>query len=321
MPKIVNKQRLPLETKVGHGKAHGKVILMGEHAVVYDQLAIAVPVPTVSVYAMVRASQTSGHYLTCRYYEGLLAQAPQHLENIVAAIDLALKHTKGTSQALHITIESEIPQERGMGSSAAVAVAVVRAVCDYYKVEVSDEALRYMVNQAEVIAHGNPSGLDTWMTSTMQPVLYQKGHTPSAFQMQMGGYLVIADSGQAGRTKEAVQQVRTQLTQEPELTAQQLVAIGEFVKQAHQAILSQDLVQLGRLMTYNHYYLSRFGISTPELDQLVKAAWLAGALGAKLTGGGLGGCVIALAATPEVADKVADAMRINGAKQTWTMAV
>ena len=320
VPKTASKQ-LAANAKVGQGLAHGKVILMGEHAVVYDQLAISLPVPTVEVRASVRRTSHHAPYLSCRYYKGPVAKAPSHLDNIVAAMELAVKHCKAPQEALHIMIESDIPQERGMGSSAAVAVAVVRAICDYYDVPLQDDALHYMVNQAEVIAHGNPSGLDTLMTSTLQPVLYRKGHTPISFQMEMGGYLVVADSGQAGRTKEAVQQVKQRLAQSTEQTAQQITTIGSFVKQAHQAILAHDLTQLGRLMTYNHYYLSQLGVSTPQLDQLVKSAWLAGALGAKLTGGGLGGCVIALVASKEAAQKVADAMRANGAKRTWLMAV
>ena len=102
---------------------------------------------------------------------------------------------------------------------------------------------------------------------------------------------------------------------------QSLAAIGDFTQQAHGAIQAGDLVQLGRLMTYNHYYLSQLMISTPELDKIVKAAWLGGALGAKLTGGGLGGCVIALAKDGLTAEVVAEAMRQAGARQTWTMTV
>lgn len=95
--------------------------------------------------------------------------------------------------------------------------------------------------------------------------------------------------------------------------------MGQFVHKAYQAIERQDIVELGRLMTYNHYYLNRIGVSTPELDNIVNAAWLAGALGAKLTGGGFGGCVIALAKTPQSALQIADSMKEAGAIQTWTL--
>ena len=311
------------DSPVGMGTAHGKVILMGEHAVVYDYPAIALPVPAVAIRVRVTPTQHQADYLSCRYYKGPLADAPQELQNVQAAISLAQEHCAPKNQvsAIHIRIDSDIPQERGMGSSAAVAVALVRALADYYGVSLTQEVLHYMVNKAEVLAHGAPSGLDTLMTSTTQPALYRKGLTPQAFQMNLGGYLVIADSGQAGQTKLAVAQVAQLAQDRPDQVMKTMAAIGECTIQAQQAIRQGDLVALGRLMTYNHYYLNQLKVSTPELDNIVKSAWLAGALGAKLTGGGLGGCVIALASHAQQAEAISQAMRQAGAGRTWTMAI
>ena len=300
------------DSPVGMGAAHGKVILMGEHAVVYDYPAIALPVPAVAIRVRVTPTQHQADYLSCRYYKGPLADAPQELQNVQAAIGLAQEHCapKNQDSAIHIRIDSDIPQERGMGSSAAVAVALVRALADYYGVSLNQEVLHYMVNKAEVLAHGAPSGLDTLMTSTTQPALYRKGLTPQAFQMNLGG-----------QTKLAVAQVAQLAQDRPDQVMKTMAAIGECTIQAQQAIRQGDLVALGRLMTYNHYYLNQLKVSTPELDNIVKSAWLAGALGAKLTGGGLGGCVIALASQAQQAEAISQAMRQAGAGRTWTMAI
>lgn len=303
-------------TRTGIGTAHGKIILMGEHAVVYQFPAIALPLPTIQVTATVTSSQAS-HSLDCHYFQGNLAQVPPHLYNIQAAVRLTQAYCQQAHDSIHLTIESDIPQERGMGSSAAVSVAIVRAICHYYQQTLDDETLHAIVNQAETIAHGTPSGLDTLMTSTATPVLYRKGEQPHIIQQTLKGYLVVADSGQTGKTKEAVHHVRQLAQQDPYFVQNAMEAIGNFTQQAHQAIQQQNITTLGRLMTYNHYYLSQLGISTPQLDAIVKSAWANGALGAKLTGGGLGGCAIALTTTKEMAEKIARAMRQAGAKQTW----
>ncbi|MGO4939664.1 mevalonate kinase [Fundicoccus sp. Sow4_D5] len=304
-------------SKVGHGYAHSKIILMGEHAVVYDYPAIALPFPAVQVHVQVEASQHSNSYIDCQYYAGPLEDAPSMLANLKRAISLTLDSFKILSQPIQITIDSTIPQERGMGSSAAVSVAIVRAICDYYCVPISDKQLHLIVNQAEVIAHESTSGLDTLMTSTPNPVIYRKSQTPRPFPLKMDAFLVVADSGQAGQTKLAVNHVRLLKEKKPLLVEELMSAIGKFVQQAHDAIQANDATELGRLMTYNHYYLNQLGISNPILDRIINAAWLGGALGAKLTGGGLGGCVIALATDEASAQVVAQEMKEAGAIQSW----
>lgn len=303
--------------KIGHGYAHSKIILMGEHAVVYDYPAIALPFPAVQVHVQVEASQHSNSYIDCQYYAGPLEDVPSMLANLKRAISLTLDSFKILSQPIQITIDSTIPQERGMGSSAAVSVAIVRAICDYYSIEITDKQLHLIVNQAEVIAHESTSGLDTLMTSTAHPVIYRKSQTPRPFELKMDAYLVVADSGQAGQTKQAVNHVRLLKEKKPLLVKELMAAIGKFVQQAHEAIEGNDPVELGRLMTYNHYYLNQLGVSNPILDRIINAAWLGGALGAKLTGGGLGGCVIALAHDEASAKAVAQVMKDAGALKSW----
>lgn len=313
------KNSLSSYDKIGKGRAHGKIILMGEHSVVYDYPAIALPFMSAPVNVTVSQSPKSDHELQCIYYTGTLKYAPFHLHNIQHVVQLTLSMIKEEAQPLLIQIDSQVPGERGMGSSAAVSVAVVRALCDFYQYPLTNDQLYYLTNQAELIAHEATSGIDTLMASSDQAIIYRKSQSPAFFNCHLDAYLVVADSGITGQTKQAVSFVAHQLKQSPQKVTHYMSTIGDFVQQAYDAIQTDDVDQLGRLFTYNHYYLAHLNVSSPELDRLVTAAWTAGALGAKMTGGGLGGCVIALARTKEDALKVSQAFKAHGAHQTWLL--
>lgn len=306
---------------VGVGKAHSKIILMGEHAVVYDYPAIALPFDKASIEVVVTPSLTGHHSLISDYYKGRLDAAPDILKNIRHALNLTLESFKLKNDPLHLSVQSTIPVGRGMGSSAAVVVAMVRAICDFYQVPLSPYQLQFIVNQAEVIAHESTSGIDTLMASSNQPVIYRKSQQARTFEFNLPAYLVVADSGQEGRTKQAVGHVRRLREANPQFVANTMNSIGNFVQRAYEAIQAEDINELGRLMTYNHYYLNQLEISNSLLDRIVNSAWLAGALGAKLTGGGLGGCVIALADSLISAKLIEDAMIEAGAQKTWSMSL
>ncbi|MBG9980568.1 mevalonate kinase [Facklamia lactis] len=309
----------PPTKKIGTGQAHSKIILMGEHAVVYDYPAIAMPFTAVQVEVKVHASHKPYTSIDCQYYRGPLEQIPEHLENLKTALHLAIESMRLKEIPLDIKIESTIPQERGMGSSAAVVVALIRAICDFYHVQISDYQLRLITNEAEVIAHQSTSGIDTLVTSSSNPIIYRKSQKPHSFKLDLDAFLIVADSGQAGRTSLAVNHVHELKKVKPHFVEQAMATIGRFVNQAYQAIRLGDRTELGRLMTYNHYYLNQLGISNQELDRIVNAAWLAGALGAKLTGGGLGGCVIALAEDQHHGEIISEAMMKAGASKAWLL--
>lgn len=311
--KPVNKE------EIGIGTAHSKIILMGEHAVVYDHPAIALPFPAANTKVTITPSDSHESYIQSRYFNGKLAEVPTELDNLKEAIKVTSTSLNLKAKPLNILIESTIPSGRGMGSSAAVTVALVRSLCDFYDCELPDYLLQFIVNQAEVIAHESTSGLDTLITSSMQAVIYKKSQQPHPFSFGLDAYLVVADSNQEGHTKQAVGKVRQLKESQPDFINSVLEAIGTFVYQAMDAIRNKNIQELGRLMTYNHYYLNQLEVSNSRLDQIVNAAWLAGALGAKLTGGGMGGCVIALAQTAQEAQAVEDAMKAAGAIQTWQL--
>lgn len=305
--------------EIGIGTAHSKIILMGEHAVVYDHPAIALPFPAANTKVTITPSVTAESLIQSRYFNGKLDQVPAELDNLREAVKVTLTSLNLTYKPLNILIESTIPSGRGMGSSAAVTVALVRALCDFYDCELAEYLLHFIVNQAEVIAHESTSGLDTLITSTLQAVIYKKSQQPLPFIFALDAYLVVADSNQEGHTKQAVGKVRQLREFQTEFINGVLEAIGNFVYKAMDAIKNKNVEELGRLMTYNHYYLNQLEVSNSRLDRIVNAAWVAGALGAKLTGGGMGGCVIALTHTADEAQKVEEAMKAAGAIQTWQL--
>lgn len=302
--------------KTAVGFAHGKIILMGEHSVVYGEPAIALPFPAATVQATV--TETSGPVtIDCVFYSGDLQKAPATLKNIRAAIDASCALLQLPFKDFNVSIVSTIPAERGMGSSAAVAAAVIRALFHYERTELSNEQLLPLVNIAEAIAHGNPSGLDALMTSSTSPVYYTKDSPFTPFPLSIDAQLIVADTGERGQTRKAVEDVATLNKMNPQQTQDTIHALGQLVVLSRTAIEENDPVALGQRMSQAHELLKDLTVSNSTLDHLVNVALKNGALGAKLTGGGRGGCIIALAYTQKEAEKIAHSLERAGAKNTW----
>ncbi|MGT2925714.1 mevalonate kinase [Streptococcus cuniculipharyngis] len=283
---------------LGVGQAHSKIILMGEHAVVYGYPALALPLADIRVTCQVKAGQPKTH---------------QTDDTLAHAINLAKNHLGQAAYPLSYTIESQVPRQRGMGSSAAVSLAAIRAVFDYFDADLADDLLRDLANQAERVAHSNPSGLDVRTCMSNQAIKYIRNKGFEPLHLNLGAYLVIADTGIHGQTKEAVQKI-ADLGQQAE---QLLADLGQLTLAAEEAIAQKDLSSLGQGMTQAHYKLAELGVSCLEADTLVATALEAGALGAKMSGGGLGGCIIALVANPQQVADISQLLKEKGAQQTW----
>ncbi|MCK3904727.1 mevalonate kinase [Streptococcus suis] len=298
------------------GKANGKIILMGEHAVVYGQPAIAMPFSAVEITAQVRA-QGQALSVACDFYEGLVHKMPKIWESLKHAIRFSLYRIGApTDPAIHIEISSTIPAERGMGSSAAVAVAVARALFAYYEKELTDSELWDIVQSSEKIAHGNPSGVDAATTSGKSPVFFIKYQPIEPLVLKFRAHLVVADTGVTGNTLEAISDVADLLEKKPE--AIKLVEeLGNLTRQAKEDLATDQAELLGSRMNQAHALLQELGVSDPSLDKLVSLAQENGALGAKLTGGGRGGCMIALVRTGQDAQTLSQILTQAGARQTW----
>ncbi|GAB2501483.1 mevalonate kinase [Alkalibacterium psychrotolerans] len=302
------------------GTAHGKLILIGEHAVVYNEPAIAFPFPAAPVE--VRIEKITGQtVLTSTYFQGRLKDIPEALTNLSMLIHTVCQDLNQSVNGLHITISSKIPPERGMGSSAAVATAVTRALYSLCERELTDSQLLTYVDLSEKIAHGNPSGLDARVTSSASPIYFKKGSHFKPLDLNLEGYLIAADTGVKGQTRLAVEGVARQMKDNPVSTKKIIQAIGQLSDKAKAAVETNQIEQLGLLLSKAHLYLKQLQVSSRQLDQLVDAALASNALGAKLTGGGRGGCMIALAKTQKQAEAIASDLMKNGAAQTWIHAL
>ncbi|WP_043448841.1 mevalonate kinase [Halotalea alkalilenta] len=299
----------------GHGVACGKFILIGEHSVVYGEPAIAMPLHSVRMSARV-AHGAPEHWFESELYQGPLARLPAPLAGVKAAIEACLEELGERPEGLHFIIESEVPTERGMGSSAAVAGAVVRALFDLYRRPLDRDTLFALVQVSERIAHGNPSGLDAVATSAAAPIHFQRGEFRD-LPIALTGVFVIADTGVKGGTRQTVADLGARFAAERSEVEPRILRLGRLTEEARVCLADDRPARLGELMNEAHAQLATLDISSPELDRLVEAALAHGALGAKLTGGGRGGCMVALCTDAEAASVVAEALLASGARQTW----
>ena len=229
------------------------------------------------------------------------------------AVYASLEYLDIKESCIRCEIDSAIPEKRGMGSSAAISIAAIRAVFDYYQAELPHDVLEILVNRAEMIAHMNPSGLDAKTCLSDQPIRFIKNVGFTELEMDLSAYLVIADTGVYGHTREAIQVVQSKGKDALPF----LHALGELTQQAEDAIRQKDAEELGQILSQAHLHLKEIGVSSPEADSLVETALSHGALGAKMSGGGLGGCIIALAASLPHAQELAERLEEKGAVQTW----
>ena len=300
--------------------APGKVILFGEHAVVYGQPAIAVPVTQVRARAIVTAEprQPAGSVLIQAPVIGLearLAELPP--QNPLASVARLVFAELGLSQppALTIRVTSTIPVAAGLGSGAAVSVAIIRALSEFLGRRLPAERVSSLAYEVEKLHHGTPSGIDNTVIAYARPVYFvrqQDGNLIETFRVAKPFTILIADSGVPSPTAITVGDVRRAWQAEPDRYQRLFSTVGGIVRAARAAIESGEAGSLGPLMDENHALLCEIGVSSPELERLVRAARKAGALGAKLSGGGRGGNLIALV-TPEIAGTVAQALRQAGA--------
>lgn len=301
----------------GHGQTWAKAILLGEHSVVYGHPAVAVPLQDLRIRAT--ASPTSGpSTLSSLDYSGPLDQAGSRFASVARAFEVAREFSGGLGQAFDITTVSDFPHERGLGSSAAAAGAIIRAVLDACGREASSDELFALTQMAEQIAHGKPSGLDAAATCSPCPIRFQGGQMRPLSQRIDNAFLVIADSGVHGSTREAVSGLRQRYENDPENIGPRINHLGTLTQIAIMTLDQADAPALGAVMNEAHTLLTELSLSLPILDDLADAARRAGALGAKLTGGGLGGCVIALVAGQPATRRVRAALERVGAAATWS---
>ena len=297
--------------------APGKIILFGEHAVVYGRPALAVPVT--QVHADVEVSDASR--------AGIWIEAPDvdlHAElntlpsdHPIASILHNFLFLSRVSRFpnLQINISSTIPVASGLGSGAAVTVALTRALSSHLHFPMKDEDVNAFTYEIEKLYHGTPSGIDNTVITYARPVYFVKGQPIETFKVGKPFTIVIGDTGLSAPTKESVGDVRRLWIHNQSRWESVFDKITEVSFTARRAIEQGHPEMLGELMNDNHALLQKMTVSSPELDRLVSAACKAGAMGAKLSGGGRGGNMIALV-TLEMAESVSSALKEAGARNT-----
>lgn len=276
--------------------AYGKVILVGEHAVVYGVPAIAVGVG-VAATASARAAQHSALSIGLRRWDLAAREAPATLEARAFEV-LITAVAGGGSPQLEAEVQLHQPSGVGLGASAAIGVALARAVSDALGKPSEQRPAAEILAAAQAwenVFHGKASGVDAATAYHGGCLWFRPSDPPEPLRLQRPLRLVVAVAGPAVSTRLMVESVAAFRQQNPQRFELLLQSIHALVQEARVALLLGRAGELGALLDRNHRLLSELGVSTPALDAACQRARDAGALGAKLTGGGGGGCVLALA--------------------------
>jgi mevalonate kinase len=297
--------------------APGKIILFGEHAVVYGRPAIAAPVVKVRALATLKPAPAGQGFRIIapdlgRDYRLEQAEPDDPLATIV---QLACQHLgRVAPPEATLTVTSTIPLGRGLGSGAAISAAIVQALARFFYRPLSPADVSALVYEVEKHYHGTPSGIDNTVVAFGQPVYFIKGRPIQRMQVGQAFTLVVGDTGLVSPTHRAVGDLRRRWQADSSRYEGYFDEIGAIAAQARVAI-EQEAVEIGvvgKLMNQNQELLETLGVSSPELERLIGAARQAGALGAKLSGAGWGGNMIALVQA-DMASIVAQALAAAGA--------
>ncbi|MEZ4863113.1 MAG: mevalonate kinase [Caldilineaceae bacterium] len=296
--------------------APGKIILVGEHAVVYGRPAIAVPVwEQVAQATIAPGAAGAGCTIVAPDINRRIVLAAAGADEPLAVVTrLTLAQLQvAENPDWQIEVRSQLPVASGLGSGAALSAALVRAIYSHCDHVIDVAQVSTLVYASERLYHGTPSGIDNTVIAYGMPVWFVKGQPPIIFTPGHSFTLAIADSGIRAPTKESVADVRRAWQRDPAQYEAWFDEIGALVQQARSAIEQGDLAELGQLFNQNHALLSKLDVSNAAIDRLVSAARQAGAWGAKVSGGGRGGNVIALI-DPLHAAAITAALQAAGAR-------
>lgn len=286
------------------GFGRGKVILFGEHAVVHGYPAIAVGIER-GVHA--QASPSKEDRLHLAPWGLTLAPATTAEEPLQRAFATILQ-SYPDRPPIEVHATAELPAGAGLGCSAAIGVAVLDAIDEALGVERSRRELGEAALAWEKVFHGNPSGVDNTMSAVGGVAEFRRGEPLRPLAANKPLHLVVGYSGEPSSTKDMVASVARQLEEDPKRVRQTFDGIETLVRNAKLAIETGDVIALGQLLDLNHTLLSSLMLCTTKLDTMCQTARAAGALGAKMTGAGGGGCMFALAPKLDEAERLRDVL-------------
>ncbi|MDR9414761.1 MAG: hydroxymethylglutaryl-CoA reductase, degradative [Gracilimonas sp.] len=293
---------------------YGKIILTGEHSVVHGTHAVAAPI-TLKMKAKVWGHDKGVRLMIPRWgVEQTLEFGADHQFSIYRSLEMILDHLDLRDKPMNIEVFPEVPRAMGMGGSAALAVAIIRALNKHFELGLGDDDVRRLSFESENIVHGGASGIDNTVSTYGNLIMFQKGTPPKMDMLHLDESIpiVIGLSGVESMTSKMVKQVREQAKKYPKWYKQIFDQMDELALASKNAIEDRDLEELGMIMNMNHGYLNILGVSSPEVEELIEIARTNGALGAKLTGGGGGGAMIALCDSESAQKKIQKKMHESG---------
>lgn len=291
--------------------------MFGEHSVVYGHPAIAVPLNAIKleVKLIARPDFPQGKIIIQNHNSGKTEDLADMDENHILKASLRIiteSFDLDHLPAAEMHISSKIPIASGLGSSAALAVSIVRGFSQFLGFKLGKQRINELAFEIEKIQHGTPSGIDNSVITYNQPVYYIKKQPIEFLNFKKPIHLILADTGLRSLTKEVVAEVRNNLNQKPDQVSPLLDRMGEIAQNAKVELVNGDLRSTGNLMTENHELLKKLGVSCPELNKLVETAIAEGALGAKLCGSGKGGNMVALVEA-SYSNRIKESLAANGA--------
>ena len=306
---------------MGQGVGFGKVILFNEHFVVYGIPAVASAIGAKTT-ALVERKSGSGYELKDERAETPGYKA-EKLEQQKESLEIMLKFMKIDMQHNHyvITLGGDLIAASGVGASAASCAAIARAFSQELGLDFSDEKVNEVAYEGEKGYHGTPSGIDNTAATYGGLIWYRREGSAQLMErmrLRKPIEIVMGNTGKVADTRVVVAGVKERKEKEPEKYGRIFQEADQLVRNARKQLEAFDLEKVGACMNENHRLLQEIGVSSPELDTLVKLARDAGAVGAKLTGTGRGGYMVALTPGLKLQEQVANAIEQNGSQALRT---
>ncbi len=296
---------------MGKGSGYGKVIIYGEHFVVHGVPGIVSATDAKTDAEVKKITITDERTGSKGYAEEKKLQQIESIQRMLKAMSMS------PDTAMSIWIGGNLPGFSGLGASAASSVAIARAISEEFKLNLSDEKINAVAYEAEKAYAGNPSGIDN-TAATYGGLMWFKKNTAGGpdlverLSVKKPVEIVIGSTGKVANTKAMVEGVAERKKQNPQKYNPLFKRAEEIAVEGRKALEANDLKKVGELMNENHRLLQGIEVSSKELDLLVDIARKQGATGAKLTGGGGGGCMVALTLGKELQEKVAAAIEKEG---------
>ncbi len=297
---------------MAEAKGYGKCILFNEHFVVYGIPSIVSAIGDTTV-ATIEETDAGGVRIvdnrpaTLGYKEEKREQQKDSLNRMLTSMNIS------PEENLTIMLGGTLYAASGVGASAASCTAIARALNQYFDMGLTDDEINQIAYEGEKGYHGTPSGVDNTASTYGGLIWFVRGEKNifEPITMKEPVEIVMGNTGKVANTKAAVTGVRKRKEETPDEYDKIFAEADTMVHAAKKALQSHDLAAVGDLMNYNHELLQKVQVSNKELDMLVETARAAGAVGAKMTGGGLGGYMVALTPGP-LQEKVAKAIEDKG---------